>query len=296
MQVMRPVKFANLNKDQTILPVVIHEKCAFALTNDQGESVGPFWQSQFDAGVLAQLATHAINAGAPLEFELSQLSAPILRPGKIMAIGLNYADHARETGREPPKAQTWFMKQSTSINDPFGTINMPSVSDCLDYEAELVIVIGRYGRHVPAERAHEIIAGYTCGNDVSVRDWQKATPTMIMGKGFDTHAPIGPWIVTPDEIGDVNDLGLRTYVNGELRQNGNTRDFVHKIPDMIAHLTAAFPLEPGDLIFTGTPAGVAMGHNPPKFLKVGDQVRIEIDRIGHIEHTIVAEEPITRIG
>ncbi len=290
------MKFANLNKDRSILPVVIHENYAFSLIGASETGKTSLEEMFTDTEELSRLADKAIRTEPPVKFVMTDLRSPITRPGKILGIGLNYADHARETGREPPKAQTWFMKQSTAINDPFGTITMPSVSEHLDYEAELVVVIGRYGRHVPPVRAHEIIAGFTCGNDVSVRDWQRASPTMIMGKGFDTHAPIGPWIVTPEELGDFNSLGLRTFVNGELRQDGTTADFLNKIPDMIAHLTAAFPLEPGDLIFTGTPAGVGVAHNPPNFLKVGDTVRIEIDRIGHIEHTIIAEEPITRIG
>ncbi|MAP93602.1 MAG: fumarylacetoacetate hydrolase [Ponticaulis sp.] len=245
---------------------------------------------------LQELAAQAIKKGDSISYRPEDIAPPVLAPRKILGIGLNYADHARETGRDPPKVQTWFVKQVTALNAPYGEIARPVVSGALDYEAELVVVIGKRGRHVPAERAHEIIAGYTCGNDVSVRDWQKATPTMIMGKGFDTHAPVGPWIVTPDEIGDVNSLALRAYFNGELMQDGNTSELIHKIPDLIAHLTAAFTLEPGDLIFTGTPAGVGVARSPQRFMQVGDKVRIEIDRIGHIEHTITAEREGPQIG
>ena len=290
------MKFGTLAKNNLHLPVVIQGGKAFPLTEEADAPIRPLKDWISDPDALFAGAEAALQRGEGIDFDQKDLAAPIPRPGKVLGIGLNYADHARETGREPPKTQTWFMKQATSVNSPFGTINMPSVSNCLDYECELVIVIGRYGRHVPAERAHEIIAGYTCGNDVSVRDWQRATPTMIMGKGFDTHAPIGPWIVTPDEISDVNALGIRTFVNGELRQNGNTRELIHKIPDLIAHLTAAFPLEPGDLIFTGTPAGVGVAYSPPNYLKVGDSVRIEIDEIGELEHTIIQETAVTRIG
>jgi 2-keto-4-pentenoate hydratase/2-oxohepta-3-ene-1,7-dioic acid hydratase in catechol pathway len=141
-------------------------------------------------------------------------------------------------------------------------------------------VIGKQGRHVPRERAFEIVAGVTIGCDYSVRDWQRASQTMIMGKGFDTHAPVGPAIVTLDEIDDLSALEVRTFVNGEQRQSGHVRDMVHDIPAQIAHLTAAFTLEPGDLIFTGTPAGVGAGFDPPKWLKAGDRVRVEIDRAG----------------
>lgn len=286
------MKLGNIIHLESHLPVVFHDGRAFALA-DRGIDLQELLSRPDE---LRQAADLAVSKGLAMNVAPEQILAPVLKPRKILGIGLNYADHAAETGREPPKNQTWFVKQVTALNAPYGQIMMPAVSECLDYETELVVVIGRKGRHVPAERAHEIIAGYTCGNDVSVRDWQRATPTMNMGKGFDSHAPIGPWIVTPDEIGDVNELGLRTYVNGELRQNGNTSELIHKIPELIAHLTAAFTLEPGDLLFTGTPAGVGVAHAPPKYLKPGDRVRIEIDRIGHIEHDIIQERAETRIG
>jgi 2-keto-4-pentenoate hydratase/2-oxohepta-3-ene-1,7-dioic acid hydratase in catechol pathway len=224
------------------------------------------------------------------------LRAPVRRPGKILGIGLNYRDHAKETGREPPTTQMWFNKQSTSLHDPFAPVLMPAVSKALDYEVELVVVIARRGRHVPRERAHEIIGGYMTGCDYSVRDWQRATQTMIMGKGFDTHAPVGPWITTPDEAGDVSNMALRCWVNGELRQNGNTGDMIFDIAAQIEHVTKAFPLEPGDLIFTGTPAGVGAAFDPPKFVKVGDKVRVEVERLGAIEAVIEQEVAEVRIG
>lgn len=222
-----------------------------------------------------------------------KLLSPIERPGKILGIGVNYAAHAAEsvsfidTGK--PSVQKWFNKQATSINDPFGDVHLPKVSDQLDYEGELVVVIGKRGRHVPAERAMELVAGFCCGCDYSVRDWQKASQTMIMGKGFDTHAPIGPALVTPDEVADLAGVEVRSFVNGEQRQSGFVRDMVHDIPAQIAHLTAAFTLEPGDIIFTGTPAGVGAGHKPPKWLKAGDVVRVEVEGIGFFENQIVVE-------
>jgi 2-keto-4-pentenoate hydratase/2-oxohepta-3-ene-1,7-dioic acid hydratase in catechol pathway len=225
-----------------------------------------------------------------------RLRAPVGRPGKILGIGLNYRDHAAETGREPPTTQMWFNKQSTCLNDPFAPVLMPAVSTALDYEVELVVVIGRRGRHVPRERAHEIIGGYMVGCDYSVRDWQRATQTMIMGKGFDTHGPVGPWITTPDEAGDIASMRLRCLVNGEIRQDGIAGDMIFDIAAQIEHLTKAFALEPGDLLFTGTPAGVGAAHTPPKFLAVGDTVRVEIDRLGAIEAKIEQEVRATRIG
>ncbi|MDX1293325.1 MAG: fumarylacetoacetate hydrolase family protein [Hyphomonas sp.] len=236
----------------------------------------------------------------PVPLASLDLLAPVARPRKILGIGVNYAAHAAESisfiDTKAPQVQKWFNKQATSANAPFGQVHLPKVSEQLDYEVELVVVIGRHGRHVPRERAMEIVAGFCVGCDYSVRDWQKASQTMIMGKGFDTHAPFGPAIVTPDEIEDLSSLQLRSFVNGELRQTGHVRDMIHDIPAQIAHLTAAFTLEPGDLIFTGTPAGVGAGYTPPKWLRAGDRVRLEIDQLGAIENEIVTEPGDTRIG
>lgn len=238
----------------------------------------------------------AIRSAPRLPLKAVKLCAPVGRPGKILGIGLNYRDHAAETGREPPTTQMWFNKQASAIHGPFDPVRMPAVSSALDYEVELVVLIGKRGRHVPRERAHEIIGGYMTGCDYSVRDWQRATPTMIMGKGFDTHAPVGPWITTPDEADDVGNMSLKCWVNGELRQNGNTSEMIFDVAAQIEHLTKAFALEPGDLIFTGTPAGVGAAFTPPKFVKVGDTVRVEVERLGVIEAVISQETAETRIG
>ncbi len=218
-----------------------------------------------------------------------KLHAPIPRPVKVMAIAKNYAAHAAEMNGEVSPVQNWFCKQVTSINDPFAPVMMPVVSNQLDYEAELVVVIGKYGRNIPPERAHEIIGGYMAGCDYTIRDWQKAVPNFTMGKGFDSHAPIGPFVVTPDEISDVEALRIRCFVNEELRQDGCVGDMIFSIADQIAHLSAAMTLEPGDIIFTGTPAGVGQGFKPPRYLKVGDRVRIEVDEIGAMSAEIMAE-------
>lgn len=242
----------------------------------------------------------AITDAPKLDRAGVELVQPIVRPGKILAIGLNYAAHAKESvslmNKEPGSAQTWFNKQATAANGPYQPIMMPAVSDALDYEAEMVAVIGKAGRHVPEERAMEIVAGLCIGNDVSVRDWQRASKTMIMGKGFDTHAPFGPWITTLDAIEDIDALEVRGYVNGELRQRSKAELMLDKLPAQIAHLTAAFTLEPGDVLFTGTPAGVGAGHKPPKWLKVGDVVRCEVDQLGYIENEVAAETGDVRIG
>jgi 2-keto-4-pentenoate hydratase/2-oxohepta-3-ene-1,7-dioic acid hydratase in catechol pathway len=211
------------------------------------------------------------------------LLAPVTRPGKVMAIGLNYADHIKETGQQTPKYQVWFTKAVTSIHGPFNPIQLPLASKMIDYEAELVAIVGKRCKHVPVERAGDVVFGYCAGNDVSVRDWQLQTPQWVLGKSFDTHAPLGPWIVTSDEIGDPHTLGIRCLVNGEVRQNSNTKHLVFNVFDQIAHLSKAMTLEPGDVIFTGTPGGVALAMNPPRWLQEGDKVRVEIDRIGAIE-------------
>jgi 2-keto-4-pentenoate hydratase/2-oxohepta-3-ene-1,7-dioic acid hydratase in catechol pathway len=221
--------------------------------------------------------------------------APVPDPPTILGIGMNYHAHIAELGRDQPEWQYWFNKQRTAIAGPDDPIVLPSVSDMVDYEGELAMVIGRRCQHVPAARAFEAVAGFTIVNDVSVRDWQWRTPTFTMGKSFDTHAPCGPELVTIDELGDPADLGLRTWVNDELRQDSRTSDLIFGLPEMIEYLTAAFPLEPGTIIATGTPAGVGAGFDPPRFLRDGDVVRIAIGGIGELRNPVVqggAPEPV----
>jgi 2-keto-4-pentenoate hydratase/2-oxohepta-3-ene-1,7-dioic acid hydratase in catechol pathway len=238
---------------------------------------------------LAELAEET-DGGAPLD--AIRLLSPA-RPRKYLAIALNYADHIAEMGMEAPQVPTFFNKQPTCVVGPGAGIHMPVVSDKLDYEGELAVVIGRRCRHIPADRAAEVIAGYTIANDVSVRDWQIRAPTMTVGKSFDTHGPLGPWLVTSDEVGDPQQLGIRTFVNDEKRQDGNTREMVFDCFQQLSHLSEAFTLEPGDVIATGTPAGVGASFHPfPQgLLTVGDDVRIEIDRIGELRNEVVAEPP-----
>ena len=212
-----------------------------------------------------------------------RLKAPVPQPQKILAIGLNYADHIEESGQPKPERQIWFAKLPNAVNGPFDPIRLPKVSASVDYEAELVVVIGKRCRHVAKQDAADVIFGYCAGNDVSVRDWQFHTTQWLLGKSFDTHAPFGPWIVTADELGDPHVLGIRCLVNGALRQNSNTKHLVFNVFDQIALLSQAVTLEPGDVIFTGTPGGVGFAMKPPVFLKAGDVVRVEIDRIGALE-------------
>ena len=242
----------------------------------------------FDA---AQEACASGKGRLPLE-EVS-LEAPVRRPPKILAVGLNYRDHVAEGGFEVPTVPVIFNKQSTAVTGPQGVIHLPKESVQLDYEGEFAFVIGKRCRHVPKDRALDVIAGYTIANDVSVRDWQFRSPTTTMGKSWDTHCPLGPYVVTPDEVGDPHDLDLKTWVNGELRQDSNTSNLIFDCSDIIVHLSTAFTLEPGDVVCTGTPSGVVLGMDPKVWLKAGDEVRIAIDRLGTLENRVVDEPDST---
>ncbi|HVN88830.1 MAG TPA: fumarylacetoacetate hydrolase family protein [Candidatus Binataceae bacterium] len=224
-----------------------------------------------------------------------KLEAPVRRPPEFLAVGLNYADHIAETGMKKPEFPIFFNKQNGCVNAPYDPIHLPRASQALDYEGELGFVIGRRCRHVPRDRAKEVIAGFIIVNDVSVRDWQRRAQTMTLGKSFDTHGPTGPWIVTPDEIGDPHNLELKTFVNGELRQHSNTKNLIFSCYEQVEILSTVFTLEPGTLISTGTPSGVAAAMTPPKWLKAGDVVRIEIEKIGHLEHRVIPEPAETTL-
>ncbi|MEE9606503.1 MAG: fumarylacetoacetate hydrolase family protein [Myxococcota bacterium] len=239
-------------------------------------------------GALREAAVAAEGAEV-LPLEKVTLDAPILRPPKFFGVGLNYADHIAESGLEPPAHPTIFNKQSTCVTGPNAPIHLPRASSALDYEGELGFVIGRRCRHVSRDDARDVIAGYLVVNDVSVRDWQLRVPTWTMGKSFDTHGPIGPWLVSADEIPDPHALRLRTWVNGELRQESSTKELIFDCFALVEHLSTAFTLEPGDIVATGTPGGVGIAQKPPVLLKVGDVVRIEIEGIGQLENPVVAE-------
>jgi 2-keto-4-pentenoate hydratase/2-oxohepta-3-ene-1,7-dioic acid hydratase in catechol pathway len=267
----------------------------------RGDAIADLWElapslptemtALLGAGPSALAAAREVAASARNLRPLAQVTllAPLPRPGKVLAIGLNYADHIAESGLARPEHPTVFNKQSTCVTGPGAPVHLPRVSKALDYEGELAFVIGRRCRHVPRERAHEVIAGYCIMNDVSVRDFQLRTPTWTVGKSFDTHGPLGPWLTTGDDVGDPHALGLRTFVNGELRQNSNTKNLVFDCFTLVEHLTQAFTLEPGDVISTGTPGGVGMAMQPPQFLKAGDRVRIEIDTLGVLENHVIDE-------
>ena len=237
---------------------------------------------------LARIAAHLASARPDAALSDVRLLAPLERPGKYLAIGMNYGKHLEEAdklGIARSEHQVWFNKQTSCISGPYDDID-PGVTEKLDYEVELGVVIGKRAKHVSAREAPGHVFGYLVANDVSARDWQFHSPTFTMGKSFDTHGPIGPWIVTADEIDDPHALGLRSYVNGEMRQHSNTSNMLANVWQQIAYLSTAFTLYPGDLIATGTPEGVGVGMNPPVFLQPGDVVRCEVDRIGAIENVV----------
>lgn len=238
---------------------------------------------------LSRLADLASTASPSANLREAKLMAPMERPRNFLAIGMNYRKHAAEAvrlGVTIPPQQPWFNKATSCLSGPFDDID-PGVTQQLDYEVELCVVIGQTARYVSIEEAPRHIFGYCVGNDVSARDWQKHASTWTIGKSFETHGPIGPWIVTPDEIADPHNLEVRCFVNGEIRQKSNTSELIYDIWQQIEYLSTAFPLEPGDLILTGTPEGVGHAMIPQRHLNAGDVVRCEIDGIGFIENKVI---------
>jgi len=236
---------------------------------------------------LADLAEQGANRVPVSE---TVLEAPVPNPSKFLAISLNYDKHIAETGRDRPEYPSFFNKQTSCVTGPGYPIHRPRVSEKLDYEGELALVIGRRCRHVPWEEAGGVIAGFMVANDVSVRDWQIRSPTFTLGKSFDTHGPTGPWIVTSDEIADPHNLHVQTWVNDEQRQSFNTGEMIFNCFEQIEYLSTVMTLEPGDIISTGTGSGVGVKMRPRGYMKAGDRVRIEIEGIGVLENPVV-EEP-----
>jgi len=233
---------------------------------------------------------HQPPSEATFELNSVQLFAPVvLPPPKLIFVGLNYRDHAQETGMAIPKVPTIFSKFANAIIGPEDAIVLPKNSAQVDYEAEFAFVIGSGGRHLAPDDWTKHVFGYTIVNDVSARDFQMATSQWMMGKTFDTFAPIGPWIVTADEIADPHALDINLRINGETLQSSNTRELIFKIPDLIAHLSSVMTLEPGDIVSTGTPAGVGFARKPPRFLREGDQLSITVAGIGELRNPVVAE-------
>lgn len=263
-----------------------------------GDTAIPKNMLEFLAAGKASLQTlqQLIDSGdSRIPLAAVKLLAPVPKPGKYLGISLNYADHIAETGREKPEYPSFFNKQTSCIIAQGDAIHRPRVSDKLDYEGELALVIGKRCRHVPKQCAHEVIAGYSIANDVSVRDWQIRSPTFTLGKSFDTHGPLGPWIVTADQIGDPHNLLLKTWVDNELRQSSNTRHMIFDCYDMVAYLSTAMTLEPGDIIATGTPSGVGVKMKPRGYLQPGQTVKIEIENIGSLSNPVIDEPDDTTI-
>ncbi len=224
-----------------------------------------------------------------------RFEAPIGAPRKFLGLGLSFRSHLEEVkAKGVPIAitphQVWFNKQVTAVNGPYDPIHLPRVSSQLDYEGEMAMVIGRRARHIRAADAASVIAGFMVCNDVSVRDWQLRAPTSTLGKSFDTHSPIGPWLTTADEVPHPENVGIRTWVDGELRQDGATSDFIYSLGEMIEELSTVFTLEPGDVLTTGSPTGIGALMDPPRFLTIGQVVRVEVEGLGHIENRVI-EEP-----
>jgi 2-keto-4-pentenoate hydratase/2-oxohepta-3-ene-1,7-dioic acid hydratase in catechol pathway len=234
-------------------------------------------------------ARAAIQAGQPLEPQSLRLLAPVPHPEKVICVGLNYADHAAESKLPIPTEPVVFNKFPTAVIGHQAPILLPKISNQVDYEAELVVVIGSTGRDIPESQAMDFVAGYTCGHDVSARDWQLNKPggQWLLGKTFDTFAPLGPYLVTKDEIDDPGSLEIRLRRNGQVLQDSNTNQLIFSIPHLIHYISRVCTLKPGDVIFTGTPPGVGMAQKPPILLQPGDFVEVDIPKIGVLANPVM---------
>ncbi len=274
--------------------VAVADDCQWRLAEPDSSLVGKGMDTLLQrlAGCPEADRNDLLQAGlcsSPVSESDLQFLAPLDNPGKLICIGKNYEDHAKEMESETPVLPIVFNKFASAIIGPGDAIELPSISQAVDYEAELVVVIGSGGRHIRRENALDHVFGYTIGNDVSARDWQKGRPggQWLLGKTFDTFAPLGPWIVTSDEIGDPHSLEIRCELNGQTMQHARTDQLIFPIDFLISHLSSFFRLEPGDLILTGTPAGVGAGRKPPIFLKQGDELRVHIEKIGTLYNRVI---------
>jgi len=239
-------------------------------------------------GLAQALNPQSAPKGLRVSLDGVRLCPPIPRPGKIICVGRNYAEHARERGSEIPTQPIFFLKSNNTICGPGDPIVIPPTSQQVDYEAEFVVVIGKGGKNIPEDRAYEHVAGYMLMNDVSARDMQSADKQWFRGKSCDTFAPIGPWIVTKDEIPDPHALRISLTLNGQTMQDSNTSNMIFKIPFLISYLSKSMTLEPGDIISTGTPEGVGASRTPPVFLQPGDSVSVTVEKIGTLTNPVAA--------
>lgn len=281
---MKLIRHGELNKEKTgiVLNDTYYDTSAFG--EDYNEQF-------FETGGLARLQQFVEKNKGQLKplAEGTRLGSPIARPSKIVCIGLNYADHARETGATPPPEPVIFLKSTTALIGPNDNIVIPKNSKKTDWEVELAVVIGKKASYVTEEKALDYVAGYCLHNDVSEREFQiERSGTWDKGKGCDTFAPIGPFMATPDELGDIDNLRLWLNVNGKKMQDGTTANFIFRIPFLISYTSQFMTLLPGDVISTGTPAGVALGMNPQVYLKPGDVVELGIDGLGQARQNLVA--------
>lgn len=232
-------------------------------------------------------AAHRRNLLLPLSS--LRLAPPVTKPQKIIGVGLNYRDHYEEIGREKPSEIQTFAMFANSLVGHREAIILPEKAQRIDWEAELVIVIGKSGKSIPRDEALDHVAGFTAGNDVSVREFQEADPRATRGKSGDTHSPLGPWIALRDELPDDSDLDITLTINGEMKQSSNTSARIFQTPEIVSFLSAYFTLQPGDLIFTGTPGGVGLSRTPQEWLKPGDEVVVSIEGIGSLSNTCALE-------
>lgn len=298
------MRLANLRRGDALVPAVLTDDGVFELrlgldsvTADEslfGSGPALLFDLAIASGIpdMAETLQHAVVRGALPHHTAAELGPPVTRPGKIIGVGRNYASHARELGHEIPDHPILFAKFANAIIGPSDDIVRPVGVDDLDYEGELCVILGRAGRHIPTEHALEYVAGYCCANDVSARTAQlQSGDQWLRGKSFDTFCPLGPALVTRDEVPDPQALRIRTWVNGELRQDDTTANMIFDVATLISYCSDVFTLEPGDIILTGTPPGVGMGRTPPVWLQPGQLVEIEIDGLGRIANRVVEQSP-----
>ena len=263
------------------------------LTGDSVVDISSRFRSMLSVihgGAEALKVTASINAGARLSLDAVKLLAPLPDPPRIFCIGLNYRDHAVESKMEIPKVPTVFLKLPSALVGANAAIELPSISSQPDYEAEFACVIGKGGSRIARDAWQEHVFGYTILNDVSARDVQLSTSQWTLGKSFNTFAPLGPAIVTKDEIADPHALDVKLSIDGEVLQHSNTRELIFKLPDLIAYISSITPLQAGDIISTGTPAGVGLGRTPQRWLKAGETITIEVSGLGSLVNPVVAGE------
>jgi 2-keto-4-pentenoate hydratase/2-oxohepta-3-ene-1,7-dioic acid hydratase in catechol pathway len=281
------MKLVTFRHDNHVQPGVVIGPEVFGVAASGFQSVLEIIEGGPDALKRVKIA---IETAPAFQLTSVKLMAPIPRPPKIICIGLNYRDHAIESKLEIPTIPVVFSKYASSTIGSEDAIILPKNSEKPDYEAEMAVVIGKNARHAKAEDWREYVFGYMNMNDVSARDFQMATSQWMIGKTFDTFAPMGPYLVTADEIADPHNLNISLTVNDEVLQNSNTRELIFRIPELIAYLSSVFTLEAGDVISTGTPSGVGFSYKPPKWLKHGDQVVVKVEGLGELSNPCIAED------